>query len=61
MQTIEIEIPDGLMNVGVANKNNILFADTNNSRDMKRFKKELPSGKWKIYSISDNIVTLQEC
>lgn len=56
-KTIQIELPNGFMNVAISN-NNYLYADTNNSANWDTLKFPLPNGEWGIQSINSKIVTL---
>lgn len=54
---IQIELPNGFMNVGISN-DNYLYADTNNSANWDTLKFPLPNGQFGIESINGKIVTL---
>jgi hypothetical protein len=57
MNTIKIKTPKGMMNHSVTIDGH-LIADTNNSAKWKSFKKKLPEGKWSIFKVVNNMVTL---
>lgn len=55
---IEIEIPEGFMNVGITDDNN-LIADTNDSANWDTLKFPLPKGKWVIYKTEKKKINLR--
>jgi hypothetical protein len=57
LETINIEIPKGYMNIGIS-KSNYFIADTNDSTNWDVIKFPLPKGKWSIHSIKDKTVIL---
>lgn len=54
---IEIELPKGFMNTAVAEDNH-LTANTNDSANWKELRVKLPTGKWVIFSVKHDLVTL---
>ena len=54
---IEIKIPKGFMNTAIT-IDNFFIADTNDSANWDTLKFPLPKGKWSIFNVSNNKVTL---
>lgn len=58
---IDIEIPKGFMNVGIAHKKGefpVLIADTNDSANWDTIRIPLPNGNWEISKYHDDGKTI---